>query len=296
MWAMTACLTRLKPLIIYLVGSDILLASRIKKIITSKVLQSAELIFTNGLYLRKKALEIRPKAEIENLYLGIDIKKYSPSWDNSNYDQRNNTKLPNVIYNKFSDTANDEIRIICTRGFEYIYNNKYLIDGLKEISINDIQNLKIIFTSTGSLLAEIKAYADKILTLKQRKNIEFLGGVNEELLIRSLQSSQIYISLSRSDGASISLMEAYSCGLFPILSDIPANQEWINNDNGILVPLDKPVDLAKAIIRAVNDPILRRHAAKINREIVVQNASGIKNVKYFAEKVKIAIAEYNRII
>jgi len=44
------------------------------------------------------------------------------------------------------------------------------------------------------------------------------------------------VSIPSSDGTAISLLEAMGYGCIPVLSDLPANNEWIiNNENGIIV-------------------------------------------------------------
>jgi glycosyltransferase involved in cell wall biosynthesis len=45
--------------------------------------------------------------------------------------------------------------------------------------------------------------------------------------------ADIFVSPSHVDGSSVSLMEALACGLPALVSDIPANKEWIQeNVNG----------------------------------------------------------------
>jgi len=291
-WGLTAYLARLKPFFVYIVGSDILLSTRVKRIITRKVLQSADLVFSNGINLGERANEIAPGANIENLYLGIDTSKYCASMVPFQDNQQNFPHSQVSCIEGDTETITRKIMIICTRGFENIYNNQYLIDGLKEIPTEGLPEFKIIFTSVGSLLEDVKKHADNVLNQKQRERLEFLGGVTEEVLLKYLKESKIYISLSKSDGASISLMEAFSCGLFPILSDIPANHEWIVENNGIVVPFDKPKILAQAIIQAIQDSEWRSRAAKINREMILQKADSSKNIQCFDNKVKSIIDEY----
>ena len=56
---------------------------------------------------------------------------------------------------------------------------------------------------------------------------------------RWLLESGFYISMTESDGASLSLMEAMAVGAIPVVSDIEPNREWVKNGvNGVLVPLD----------------------------------------------------------
>ncbi len=259
LWGLISYISRVKPLVIYLVGSDILYCKNLKKMITKRILHSSLQVFSNGNYLGEQAKVLAPNVNLKYLYLGINPQRFS------------STKKKPV----------DPIVILCTRGFMNVYNNKYLIDGLNELNLNTISNFKVIFTSAGPLLEEIKEYSQTNLVSPLKEKVEFLGGISDKSLIKLLQESHIYISLSISDGASISLMEALSCELFPILSDIPANREWINNDNGILVPLNDPKRLANAIIRALNDEELRIKAGKYNRELVIRKANSEKNTQVF---------------
>jgi len=53
------------------------------------------------------------------------------------------------------------------------------------------------------------------------------------------------------DGSSVSLLEAMACGLPSIVSDIPANQEWIQDErNGWVFPDGDAEALAQVILGA----------------------------------------------
>ena len=100
--------------------------------------------------------------------------------------------------------------------------------------------------------------------------------------------------MSRSDGTSTALLEALSCGLFPILSDIPQNREWIDStaNNGILVPLDKPAKLADALSCAIQDEQWRRRAGKYNRSLILERADSRKNMDILVSKLEFMIHSY----
>jgi L-malate glycosyltransferase len=266
-WGLTAYLSNVKPFILYVVGSDILLGGTIKKFITKRVLNATSQVFSNGINLSVQAKKLAPKINIKNLYFGIDTTHFSP----------------------LIEKDNSPITIVCTRGFSEIYNNQYLIDGLNELSTMNIPEIKVMFTSAGPLLEEVKEYSARVLAPKMRNCIEFLGGVSDESLKEALQKAHIYISLSLSDGASISLMEALSCGLFPVLSDIPANREWITDMNGLLTPLENPKALANCIHKAILDTKLRKKATRINRELILNKCDTIRNTEEFLNHVKDSI-------
>ena len=116
--------------------------------------------------------------------------------------------------------------------------------------------------------------------LRISDHVDFVGAVPHQKVAEYLQASQIYLSMSLSDGASTSLLEAMACGTFPIVSDIPANREWIvDGDNGFLVsPLD-PKKLAQQIMEVFNNSSLMKTAAKKNVEIIQKRGILQKNLE-----------------
>ena len=83
-----------------------------------------------------------------------------------------------------------------------------------------------------------------------------------------LASADIYVAATLSDGASISLLEAMASGLFPIVTDLPGNREWLTGDgDGPLNPGDD-ARLASRLEQAICDPSLRASAALLNRRTV----------------------------
>lgn len=264
LWGALAYMSRIRPYFIYIVGSDILVSGKIKQWINRLTLNSSEFVFSNGKHLARKANQIANKAKIENLYLGIDSDKFTPL-------DKNNS---------------GPIQIICTRGFKEIYNNQYIIDCLSKIDFSKLPETKLVFTSAGPLLENIKEYTSTIQNIAFKENIVFLGGVSDFELLSYLQNSQIYISTSKSDGASTSLMEALSCGLYPILSDIPANREWINNENGALISLED----AETVAEKIQDIILNieqlENVKKQNRNMILNIANAKKNIGVFTEKIE----------
>ena len=77
---------------------------------------------------------------------------------------------------------------------------------------------------------------------------QFVGFLNSEQNKANYQSATIYISIPISDGTSISLLEAMAYGCIPIVSDLPANKEWITHlENGIISDGDVMKDIEIAL-------------------------------------------------
>jgi glycosyltransferase involved in cell wall biosynthesis len=77
------------------------------------------------------------------------------------------------------------------------------------------------------------------------------GQIPQKDLPRWFQMADLYISPSHVDGSSVSLMEALACGIPALVSDIPANQEWVTEGvNGWLFPDGNADALAAKILSA----------------------------------------------
>lgn len=85
--------------------------------------------------------------------------------------------------------------------------------------------------------------------------VSFVGQVGQKELPRFYRMADLYISPSHVDGSSVSLMEALACGLPCLVSDIPANKEWIHdNQNGWLFPDGDVETLATKILSVIEKP------------------------------------------
>ncbi|MGH9863887.1 MAG: glycosyltransferase [Candidatus Acidiferrales bacterium] len=259
-----AYLSGFRPYAVYVVGSDVLLGGALKRIMSRVAFTRASAVFISGKHLTETARRVAPGANLHCLYLGTDVARFAPG---------NATPAP--------------VRIVCTRGFAEIYNNEFLVRALAEMPALDVA-YETIFAAPGPLLARIRILADQILTSERRKSVQFLGGVSKHDLTNVLKSSHIYVSVSRSDGTSSSLLEGLACGLFPVLSDIPANREWIfpGAQNGLLVPLDNHKALASALAQAIQNEALRVSAQSFNRKLVVDRADDRKNIGVLSNEIE----------
>jgi glycosyltransferase involved in cell wall biosynthesis len=87
-----------------------------------------------------------------------------------------------------------------------------------------------------------------------------------------LSEADIYVSTSLYDGTSVSLLEAMGSGAFPIVTNIPANREWINDgENGFLISVDDEKILAQRIIESIKNRSLLEKSVKKNLLITGKN-------------------------
>jgi glycosyltransferase involved in cell wall biosynthesis len=240
-----------RPYAIYTVGSDVLLANGMRRLISRFVFRRAALIVANGKYLADRTRAISPGARVQAHYIGVDTSRFAF-----------------VGHRNLSVT-----RVVSSRGFIPVYNNEAILRALALMGAV-AEGVGVTFVSSGPQLPQARELADRVLPPEIRRNVAFMGGADAQTLAGVMRGSDIYVSMSRSDGTSTSLLEAFASGAFPVLSDIPANREWFDETipNMLIVPLDDDDALARALVRVVEDRALRERGAAHNRALVEQHA------------------------
>lgn len=197
--------------------------------------------------------------KVETLTLGIDTKRFS-------------FKKPQSI------SAPAPLRLICTRRLEQVYDHRTIIDAMAILARRQI-DFRLTFAGGGSLNEKLQ-----MLATEQgiRNKITFLGEVRNSKLAELLADQDIYLSASTRDGTSLGLLEAMASGIYPIVSDIKANAEWIKHGcNGHLHKVSDPNSLAESILAFRRDP--GREALRLNRELVLRRGDRSINMKRLEE-------------
>ena len=86
--------------------------------------------------------------------------------------------------------------------------------------------------------------------------------------------SHIAVLPSYREGLPKSLLEASACGRAIVATDVPGCREIVHDEeNGLLVAVKNPHELAIAISRLVREPLLRSRMGRRGREIVLKEFS-----------------------
>jgi glycosyltransferase involved in cell wall biosynthesis len=125
----------------------------------------------------------------------------------------------------------------------------------------------------------------------QLDRVQFAGHVTQTDLPRWYRMADLFISPSHVDGSSVSLMEALACGSAILVSDIPANKEWIrHNVNGWLFRDGDPADLAAKILWISSRPGVFPRIRREARKVAEARADWSKNFKVLLRAYKSALA------
>jgi glycosyltransferase involved in cell wall biosynthesis len=264
-YGITGALCGFHPYVITAHGSDILLSGKqsfLFRKLLGFALKRADWIHVPAGHMLDslRVLDI-DLAKVNVLPFGIDAHLF-------------NHRLRQLPEGKFTITS--------TRNLEPVYNIPHLIKAIAELK-DRIPGLQLNIVGEGSLKAELKKM---IVDLGLENCTAFFGKVSPLAMSAILNESHVYVTVSLSDGNSLSLAEAMACGALCIASNIPANTFWIKDSvNGFLVEINDVEQLKDKILNSFRyyDQI-QQTALAVNDRLIEQNADWEKNMKEMEEK------------
>lgn len=164
--------------------------------------------------------------------------------------------------------------LFCNRAWETRYGVDVLARAFVKVA-QQREDVRLILLGGGSQGAKIR----KILQSGGAEEyVTFGGHISQTDLPRWYHMADLYISPSHVDGSSVSLMEALACGLPCLVSDIPANKEWVFEDeNGWLFRDGDADHLAEKILAAMNQREKLPEIGKTSRGVAEKRADWKKN-------------------
>ncbi len=168
--------------------------------------------------------------------------------------------------------ANNEvpITVITNRQFEPVYRNETLVNAAIALQRLGNSRYHVVLIGDGSQREKLRSMAAEN---QLESEVQFVPRLPPDELYTRLRKADIYVSCSASDGTSVSLLEAMAIGLYPVVTDIPANREWIvDGENGRLFPVGDSAALSRVLAEVSKSPETWPAVQKRNREIIRQRA------------------------
>jgi glycosyltransferase involved in cell wall biosynthesis len=173
--------------------------------------------------------------------------------------------------------------ILMMRNFRPEYAIEDFIKALPKVR-KEYQDAKALIVGYGPLEERLKELSSR---LNLDDFIYWAGYVPQGKVVKYINISDIYVSTSLRDGSSSSLLEAMSCGLPVVVSDIPGNLEWVEDEiNGVVVKKSNPASIAAGINRLLKDERLCRLMSENNVRKVEEKADFCKNFLKLEEVYK----------
>jgi hypothetical protein len=234
--AALAAVSGFRPLIAMSWGSDLLLGARkgLGRLAARFALSKTDVFLCDAEVVLAIAVELgMPREQCIQFPWGVDLEVFSPG---------DSEGLRSEL------EWSEEFIVLSTRSWEPIYGIETLLRGFMEAARQE-PRLRLVMLGQGSLKRQVTGLVRES-DLSDR--IKLLGPVSNEQLPAYYRAADLYASASKSDGSSVSLMEALACGLPAVVSNIPGNREWIDAGvNGWFFPVGDAQALAQRLLEAV---------------------------------------------
>lgn len=264
-----AALTGYHPYVVTAWGSDVLVAaarSPLTQAIAHFALRRADLVTSNNAYMARRIVGLGvPEERVAVVTLGAE---------------RFFLEEPEASVNLRPEAA-DRPTVISTRSLDSaLYNAEVIVRAMARVR-QARSEARLLVAGRGRLRPALESLAAE---LGLGEAVEFLGLLPREEVRRALAGAHVFVSVPSSDATSVALLEAMAVGCFPIVSDLPSQEELVEEGvNGYRVPVGDAGALAERILAALGDAELRRRAVPLNRSLVEEKGLTEKNMAKMEE-------------
>jgi len=197
---------------------------------------------------------------------GVDTKLFQPQ------DAKNKLQLKKSL----GYTEDDQIIGAVCR-LDPIKNIEFLLNCIHHLSIEN-KNIKLLIVGDGPIKQKLIQYSNE---LSITKYVNFIGYRKDVESI--LPVIDIYVSTSLSEGTSMTILEAMSCGLPIVASDVGGNKKLVDRTNGYLYPSNDKDEFINAVHQIFNNEQYKEKLGKESRKKILDQFSIDQVVKQYED-------------
>lgn len=273
--AYEAALSRFHPLVAMSWGSDILYDAQTSFFARRRVstaLKAADVLIGDCVAVADAAAAMRfSPARVVTFPWGIDLQAFTPG--------------PSELRAQLG--WQDKFVLLHLRAWEHIYGSETVLRAFLALAERH-PDLRLLMPGAGSQATRFKRLIEKSGFADR---VHLSGKIAQADLPAYYRAADLYISASKSDGSSVSLMEALACGLPALVSDIPGNREWVTEgQQGWLFPVADGASLADKIEYAMQDRAALRSMSQHARATAEARADWQRNKLGLQRAYEMAVA------
>ena len=143
---------------------------------------------------------------------GIDVDRFTPG-------------EPSAALRASAGAGAEDVVVLTTRSWEPVYAVDVVLEGFARAWQQD-RRLRLAWAGDGSQREQLRA---AVRGSDGAAAVVELGRLGPGELQAWLRSCDVYVSAARTDGSSLSLLEALACGVPALVTDLPTNAEWVDD-------------------------------------------------------------------
>ena len=256
-YGVLAFISRFKPFILSVWGSDIYdfpCRSRFNKFLIKMIIGSADIVCSTSIAMKEIIKKEFLRRDVELIPFGVDTNYFKPK------EKKKNNFVIGTI-----------------KSIEKHNGISCLIDAAEIIICDYKKDVNFMIVGDGSLKRKM---IQKVVELGLNEKVSFPGFVQHDEIVDYFNKLSIFISVSERESFGVSVLEAASCEIPSITSNIGGLIE-VNSHNktGFTIGVNDPQALAKHILKLYEDEKLRLKFGKSARKRVLNNFDWEKNVR-----------------
>jgi len=217
------------PLVMTAWGSDLLVTprhSRLLRWLTGWTLRQADLVTGDSLDLVQAAQAYGLRRDAVRIHWGADTTRFRPA--------------------PWADKAG--FGIASLRAWDDNYRIHVIVDALGRL-LQAMPGIpaQLHLLGGGPREAALRA---QVRSLGLQDHVRFHGRVDDAGMQAVLAQCKVSVSVPLSDATSVAMLESMACGLSVLASELPANREWLGDNDGLWVPVAAGDEAAVAALAA----------------------------------------------
>lgn len=280
---LAAILKKRKPLVVTVMGGDILFAEQgslgaLGRFLTRLSLRRADYITAKSQRLADtlETFDIRPNC-VDVIYWGVEPDLFQPSHQ-AGEQYRVELAIPEkrrVIY--------------CPRMLNRLYNQNLIIDAMPSVLASH-PDVHLILSGFGREEAFGTEIEDQIDRMDLRDHVTISGPLQRHEMAAAYNSADVVISIPSSDGMPQSVLEAMACEKPVIVSDLDHYRELFSDgETAAFTELDA-LKIADSINDLLSDLVKAKRIAQASATLVKNTAHFPTQAKHVADKFELLIA------
>lgn len=216
------------------------------------IYKRADVVQAISNYLSERARKLAPEKKIVVVPNGVDLQNFQKSYDDT------------VLYEKKKSLGiNQEDKVVVTASRLVSKNGvDTLIKAMKNV------DAKLLIAGSGKQITKLKSLCQEI---DVRNKIIFAGHVNHSELPLFLRISDVFARPSRSEGLGSAFLEAMSCSLPIVATNVGGIPDFLEDGKtGLFCLVNNPKDVADKINILLIDDEFRKEIATNGKKLIEQ--------------------------
>ncbi|HWR94491.1 MAG TPA: glycosyltransferase family 4 protein [Flavobacterium sp.] len=185
-----------------------------------------------------------------------------------------------IIFNIDNRVESSNIKIVTQGAYTPIKDYETLLKALKIVENSTSKVIEFIWIGYNSWGVDMSDEVKELINSFDFKNIniQLYDSLNKIGIATMYKQSTFFVSSSICETFGLSVVEAMACGLPVVVTQSGGVNDFVNDSNGIIVPIKNEYLLAQAILELMNNQL------KYNSKLISEDVVAKFGEKRFIEK------------